>query len=248
MAQKQYQGRNIELRKLKKITETWFRDQQYETQSKSGDRDFLIQARKGGTFRTIVGASRAFNITISGSPNDFSVNFSIGDWSSNLAAIGIGTLLTGGLFLIGSGLAAGWSKKIEADFLSWMDNTVQFSSRELLADASQIPDQNLSAPAVNEKLEKLRAAFEAGILSEQEFNDKVGQLKTDTSPSDQMDKLNDAFRAGILTETEYKAKKSGIEKNLKLQNLSAALSNGILTQMEYDKKVAEFDEDVEFID
>ena len=248
MASRQYQGRNIDLRKLKQATEKWFRGHEYETQTKSGDIDHLIQARKGGTFRTIVGASRAFNITISGNPNQFSVNFSIGDWSSNLAAVGIGTLLTGGIFLIGSGLAAGWSKKIESDFLNWMDSTVQFSSKELLADPDQTPVQNLSAPAVNEKMEKLRAALNSGILSAQEFTDKVEQLKKDTSPSDQMDRLNDAFRSGILTETEYHSKKSAIEKNLKLNNLSAALANGILTQTEYDEKMAEFNEDVEFID
>lgn len=227
--------------------QNWFIEQEYETQSRSGEMDHVIQARKSGTFRTLVGASRAFTISIRGNSNEFTVTFSIGEWATNLAAIGIGTILTGGLFLIGSGFAATWSKKIEADFITWVDSTVQFPAKELINQINQTPNQHLTTKASNEKLSKLEEAFKAGILSEQEYNDKVSQMKKDINPIGQIEKLNEAFRIGIITEQEYLLKKAEIEKNIKVQNLNNALSNGVLTQEEYNHKLSEFD-DVEFID
>lgn len=247
MATRHYQGRNINLRNLRRDIQNWFIQQEYETQSKSGERDFVIQARKAGTFRTMVGASRAFTITISGTPNEFTVTFSIGEWATNLAAIGIGTLLTGGIFLIGSGFAASWSKKIEADFLAWLDNTIIFPKPTLIDKTQQTSNQHLFTQEVNSKLEKLKDALNAGILLEEEYNAKVLQLKNDIHPANQVSKLNEAFQMGILSEQEYLSKKSTIEKNLKIQNLNDALNNGIITQIEHQKKLSELDNDVKFI-
>ena len=48
------------------------------------DQGTVIQARKEGVLRGLVAAERAFTITITGAPADFTVRFGIGKWLQNL--------------------------------------------------------------------------------------------------------------------------------------------------------------------
>jgi hypothetical protein len=78
-----------------------------------GDHGTVIQARKGGFLRDVVAADRAFNITITGDSNDFTVRFGIGKWLQNLGVAAVETLLVSELFLPIDVADSLWSLEVE---------------------------------------------------------------------------------------------------------------------------------------
>jgi len=124
MSRKDYTDRNIDLVDLAEKIIQWFRAKEFEIQHHKEGPDIVIQAMKKSKLRTALGGSRAYRIYISGDSNKFFTEVTTGEWVQNLAATGVGTLLTGGLSLIGSGIAAGWSKKIETDLVNFIDNEI----------------------------------------------------------------------------------------------------------------------------
>jgi hypothetical protein len=77
------------------------------------DKGTVIQAVKGGFLRDIVSADRAFTITITGSPDDFTVRFGIGKWVQNLGVAAVETLLVSELFLPIDVADSLWSLEVE---------------------------------------------------------------------------------------------------------------------------------------
>jgi hypothetical protein len=213
MAVKNYTNKNTDLLELKKAIENYFRLQNYETQSKSSDSDHLVQARKRGTLRAIAGAQRSYDIIITKQTDGFSVSIDTGEWVTNLTAVGVGAVLTMGLSLLGSGPAAGWSKKIEADFIAWLDDTIRFGANSGDLKTPELP--KAVPPKPNEQLEKLKWALDAGVLSETEFAEKVRLLKHQTEISAQWQKLTELFEAGLLTKEELAVKKEQLRSKLK---------------------------------
>jgi hypothetical protein len=78
-----------------------------------GDNGTVIQAVKAGFLRDIVAADRAFTITITGSPDDFTVRFGIGKWVQNLGVAAVETLLVSELFLPIDVADSLWSLEVE---------------------------------------------------------------------------------------------------------------------------------------
>jgi hypothetical protein len=81
--------------------------------SPPSDQGTVLQATKGGFLRDIVSADRAFTITISGSPSDFTVRFGVGKWLQNLSVAAIETLLVSELFLPIDVADSMWSLEVE---------------------------------------------------------------------------------------------------------------------------------------
>jgi hypothetical protein len=77
------------------------------------DQGTVIQARKEGVLRGLVAAERAFTITITGTPADFTVRFGIGKWLQNLGVAAIETLLVSDLFLPIDVADSLWSLEVE---------------------------------------------------------------------------------------------------------------------------------------
>ena len=73
----------------------------------------VIQAKKGGFLRAVVDADRAMTITITGSPNDFTVRIGIGKWVEHLGVAVIETLLISDLFLVVDVAESAWNLEIE---------------------------------------------------------------------------------------------------------------------------------------
>jgi len=81
--------------------------------SPPGDHGTVIQATKSGFLRDVVAAERAFTITISGDPSDFTVRFGIGKWLQNLGVAAAETLLLSDLFLPVDVADSLWSLEVE---------------------------------------------------------------------------------------------------------------------------------------
>ncbi len=257
MTRKTYTDKNCDLNSLSKDIQSWFAEQGYQVQSNKNEGSWFIQAQKTEAWRKAVGASRAFNVLIQGQPNDFSVEVGTGEWASNLTAAGVGAVLTGGVSLIGSGIAAGWSKKIEADIWSFIEQKVIFG--EKMKSQQEIAVLKVQE-SIEQKLKQLQEAFEQGFIDEVAYNAKKIELenkaldrKKDTELNEKLSKLKNALDAGVLTSTEYEIKKaelmaqsSNVELESKLSQLKAALAAGILTQEEFDRKASEIQQQLGF--
>jgi len=250
MTKKLYQNKNCDLSALSRDIQSWFASLGYEIQLNNTDGAWIVQAQKADTWRKAVGATRAFNILIQGLPNEFSVDIGIGEWVSNLAAGGIAAVLTGGMTLLGSGLAAGWSKKIEMDLWNFVEQKVIFG--EKVKSEKEVTTLKVSE-SIEQKLKALKEAFDQGFIDDVTYQAKKAAIENqgiDHKKNAELDarlaKLKSAFDSGILTQSEYKDKKaellaqsSNAELDNKLAQLKTALSSGILTQAEFEIKAAE---------
>jgi hypothetical protein len=250
MVRNTYKDKNCDLDMLTKDIESWFRNQAYELQSSQTESSWLIQAQKTDLWRKAVGASRAFNVLIQGQPNDFSVELGTGEWASNLVAVGVGTLLTGGVSLVGSGLAAAWAKKIESDLLAFIDQKVIFGEKRKSDKETTIAK---TQDSINSKLIQLKEALDEGLIDEVAYHAKKTEIerqgniqKEEAELNAKILKLQKALEAGILNKNEFEIKKAELTKQSsnsdsdeKVTQLKMALATGILSQEEFDFKVAQ---------
>ena len=73
----------------------------------------VIQARKGHILSGLVDADRALTITITGSPDDFTVRVGIGNWLEHLATAVIEGLALSEVFLVVDVAETAWNVEIE---------------------------------------------------------------------------------------------------------------------------------------
>ncbi|MCT7953958.1 SHOCT domain-containing protein [Laspinema palackyanum] len=257
MTKKTYRDKNCDLDVLNKQIESWFSDQGYEVQGNKTAGSWYLQAQKTEGWRKAVGASRAFTILIEGQPNDFSVELGTGEWASNLVAGGVAAVLTGGVSIIGSGLATGWAKKIEGDIWKFIDEQIIFkakvkSERELTLLKEQ--------ESMQDKLKQLQDAFDQGFIDEvayqakkQEIEHKAQDNLKNTELNEKLIKLKNALDSGILSSEEYENKKAELisqsshaELDNKLSQIRAALASGILNQEEFDIKASQIQKEIAF--
>ncbi|WP_298912737.1 SHOCT domain-containing protein [uncultured Nostoc sp.] len=249
MTKKTYQDKDRDLDALLRDIETWFSGQGYQIQTNKTDGTWFLQAAKTEVWRKAVGASRAFNILIQGQPKDFSVELSTGEWASNLTAGGVAAVLTGGATLLVSGLAAGWSKKIESDLWNFIDQKVMFGEKaKSVQELVVLKTQN----TLEEKLKQLKDAYDQGFIDEIAYNAKKleieGQVRVtqqNAGAEEKLEKLKSLVDAGILSQSEFEMKKaelmrepSNSELDAQISKLNAALAARILTQEEYESKKA----------
>jgi hypothetical protein len=109
-----YEGKGTEISALQSHIEEYLKNDGFTVQTSApSDQGTVIQAKKGGFLREIVAADRALSVTISGSPNDFTVRYGIGKWLEHLGVAAIETLLISELFLIVDVSDSLWNLEIE---------------------------------------------------------------------------------------------------------------------------------------
>ena len=257
MTKKTYVDKNSDLEALCKDIISWFGEQGYQVQSNKNTNTWFIQAQKTEAWRKAVAASRAFNVLIQGQPNDFFVEVGTGEWANNLTAGGVAAVITGGASLLVSGIAAGWSKKIESDIWNCIDQKVMFGTKVKSAREMAVIKAEQS---VEQKLEQLKEVFDQGFIDEAAYLVKKQQIenqsldqKKNAELNEKLEKLKNAVEAGILTQEEYETKKaelmaqtSNVELDNKLAQLRSALGAGILSQAEFDIKAAAIQKEIAF--
>jgi hypothetical protein len=109
-----FQGKGTDLGALQAHIEKYLTDDGFKVQSSvSSDQGTVIQAKKEGFLRDVVDAERAFTITITGDPTDFTVRFGVGKWLKNLGVAAIETLLVSELFFVVDVADSAWSLEVE---------------------------------------------------------------------------------------------------------------------------------------
>ncbi len=112
--QEHFEGKGTDLSALQSHIEEYLKTDGFTVQtSPPSDQGTVIQAKKGGFLREVVDAERAFTITITGTPADFTVRFGIGKWLQNLGVAAIETLLLSDLFLVVDVADSLWSLEVE---------------------------------------------------------------------------------------------------------------------------------------
>jgi len=257
MTKKTYRDKNCDLDVLNKQIESWFSDQGYEVQGNKTEGSWCLQAQKTEGWRKAVGASRAFTILIEGQSNEFSVEVGTGEWASNLVAGGVAAVLTGGVSLVGSGLATGWAKKIEGDIWKFIEEQIIFKAKMKSAQEIAVLKEQES---MQDKLKQLQDAFDQGFIDEVAYQAKKKEIEhkaqdhlKNNELNDKLIKLKNARDSGILSLEEYEKKKADLisqsshaELDNKLSQLRGALASGILNQEEFDVKAAQIQKEIAF--
>jgi hypothetical protein len=109
-----FQGKGKDPRAVQSHIEEYLKTDGFTLQTSSPSaKGVVIQAKKGGFLRGMVDADRALTITISGSPDDFTVHIGIGKWLEHLGVAVIETLLISDLFLLVDVAESAWTIEIE---------------------------------------------------------------------------------------------------------------------------------------
>ena len=112
-----FQGKNKDLAQLSQQIVQQLQVEGYKVQSATAPLGQVIQAKKGGILRDIITADRAFTITVSGQPNDFTVHIGIGKFIQNLAVAAVETLLLSVLFLAVDVPEMLWTRHVENEII-----------------------------------------------------------------------------------------------------------------------------------
>ncbi|MBL1211461.1 SHOCT domain-containing protein [Geminocystis sp. GBBB08] len=232
-----------DLEKVYKAIILWFKGKQYEVEGTEKQGIYLIQARKTGTIRTLLGSNLAFKISIYLSNDnltnkrEFIVEITRGKWIQNIAGAGFAGLFTGG-FTVMTGIAtAGWGLLLENELISYVENDLNF--QRVTSDISNINNQDIpksnnnNSPPINR-------------VENTELKAIIKELEAE------INKLEIAFTDEILTEAEFTRKKAILERKIddyevnffieeKILKLQEAFSQGILDKMEYEEKVNEIE-------
>lgn len=112
--QDHFEGKGTDLAALSTHVQDYLTKDGFTVQTSApSDGGSVIQGRKGGFLREIVAADRAFTITITGTPADFTVRYGIGKWVEHLGVAAIETLLLSDLFLVVDVADSLWNIEIE---------------------------------------------------------------------------------------------------------------------------------------
>ena len=119
-----FEGKNKDLAQLSQQIVQQLQVQGYKVQSATAPLGQVIQAQKAGILRDIITADRAFTITISGQPNDFTVHVGIGKFVQNLAVAAVETLLLSVLFLAVDVPEMLWTRHVENEIIKQITQIV----------------------------------------------------------------------------------------------------------------------------
>lgn len=216
----------------------WFKEKQYLVDSAEKENEYLIQAKKTGTIRTLTGTNQAFKIKISwvtNTDNEFIVETSTGKWVSNLAGAGFTAMFTGG-FTILTGLAgAGWALVVEANIIDYIENTLQYQRIKNEVNYQQQFSNSISFVQNQES-----------TLNSPKITSP--RSKAEEKVKEDLSKLEIAYQEQILTKNEFEIKKRELEQRIeiyeidftveeKIAKLEQAFVQGILTEEEYEAKI-----------
>jgi len=237
---------NQDLEKAYQAIILWFKGQLYEVEGVKQDTCYLIQARKTGTIRTLLGTNLAFKIKIYlshdklNSKKEFVIETGRGKWVQNIAGASFASIFTAGLTIWTGIAAAGWGFWIENQLINYLETQVNFTRIK--------PEEETIINETNNN-NNTNYSYTINLEKDPEKQQIINELQAE------IDKLEIAFTDEILTEEEFIRKKSVLEKQLddyevnllieeKIQKLQDAFSQGILDHIEYEKKVQDLEANV----
>ena len=109
-----FQGKGTDLSALQAHIVDYLEHDGFTVQASGpSDQGVVLQAKKGHVLSGLIDANRALTVTISGSPDDFTVRVGIGKWLEHLATAVIEGLVLSEVFLVVDVAESAWNVEIE---------------------------------------------------------------------------------------------------------------------------------------
>ncbi|MDJ0899182.1 MAG: SHOCT domain-containing protein [Xenococcus sp. MO_188.B8] len=249
MAVNYFISQEKDLSNLYKKLILWFKEKQYLVDSVEKDNEYLIQAKKTGTLRTLTGTNQAFKVKIiwsTDTDNEFIVETSTGKWITNIAGAGFTAMFTGG-FTVLTGLAgAGWALVVEANLINYIENTLNYKKIK-----NEVNSQQQFIISKDDLLSNI--TLQDNVDEEQKlelYKINSPRSKAEEKVKEELLKLEIAYQEQVLTKDEFEFKKRELELIIeryeidfaveaKMAKLEQAFIQGILSEDEYEAKVTE---------
>ncbi len=122
---REYSGKSVDLDKVSKLIGQFFREEGFKVQEATGSKGYLVQAQKGGFFRTLLAMDRAFTALVQGDKNDFSVKLGVAGWLSDLSMAAIESLFLSPLIAFIEVPESLWTFEIEHQLWHFLENQIQ---------------------------------------------------------------------------------------------------------------------------
>ena len=122
---REYTEKNIEPEKLAEIIKVYFTEEGFVTQSAKSPSGSVVQARKGGFFRTILAMDRAFTVTIEGTSADFKVKVGVSKWLKDLGIAALEVLFVTPLVVFVEVPEALWSFELEHRLWHYIEDQIE---------------------------------------------------------------------------------------------------------------------------
>ena len=236
---------NKDLSNLYKKLILWFKERQYLVESVETENEYLIQAKKTGTLRTLTGTNQAFKIKISwaeNTENEFIVETSTGKWVSNLAGAGFTAMFTGGITVLTGLAGAGWTLVIESKIIDYIENTLNYKRVK-----NEVEVQQQFSNSISNNFAQYNGNKESELKSQNLISSRS---KAENKVKEDLLKLEIAYQEQILTKDEFETKKRELEQRItvyeidfvveeKITKLEQAFVQGILTEEEYEAKIVQ---------
>ncbi|MCL5437965.1 MAG: hypothetical protein M1148_02055 [Candidatus Thermoplasmatota archaeon] len=124
-AMREYTGKNIEIDKLGEMIKNYFMEEGFITQSSNTPKGYLLQARKGGFFRTILAMDRAFSVTIQGNSSDFTVKIGVSKWLKDMGVAALEAFFLSPLVVFIEVPEALWSFELEHKLWHYIEDQIE---------------------------------------------------------------------------------------------------------------------------
>lgn len=124
-AQRDFVGKNTNLDKLQTSIQQFFKEEGFRLQSSKHPNGYLMQAKKGGIFRTLLAADRAYTVIVDGDPSNFKIKIGIGEWLKDLGVAGLESFFLSPLLAFIEVPEALWSYEIEHHLWHYIETEIE---------------------------------------------------------------------------------------------------------------------------
>ncbi len=124
-AQRDFVGKNTNLDKLQNLIQDFFKEEGFKLQSSKHPNGYLIQAKKGGIFRTLLAANRAYTVIIEGEPSNFKIKIGVGEWLKDLGVASLESFFLSPLLAFVEVPEALWSYEIEHHLWHYVETEIE---------------------------------------------------------------------------------------------------------------------------
>jgi hypothetical protein len=228
----------------------WFKNKQYEIESKTIDKQYFIQAKKTNAIRTLLGANLAFQVNLylaqdSNIERELIIETSIGKWVTNIAGAGFTSLFMGGIPIFTGIANAGWAFLLEAELILYLENTLKIKKVTIV-------DSNPSVSSGSKQKQEIHQPTVIDVTATT-LNRFTPRDKAEAKIQEDVKKLDQALQYGIIDRLEFNKKKANLEEKAdryeaefiieeKMEKLQKAFAEGVLDTIEYELKIKELHE------
>ena len=122
---RQYTGKNADPEKVGQLIKQFFDNEKFKTQMGVHPKGIVIQAQKGGIFRTMLAMDRAFTVIVEGDANNLTVKLGVGKWLQDLGVAALEAIFLTELVIFVEVPEALWTFEIEHQLWHYIESQLE---------------------------------------------------------------------------------------------------------------------------